>query len=411
MVAGGGSLSLSLSEPALSGLGLLLLAIQVPMAAVLLSRLLEGPGRLPPLAPRSAPASAAGKVSVVVPTLNEAERLSPCLAGLAQQGDELREIIVVDSCSTDGTVALVKQAQATEPRLRLISDPPLPTGWVGRPWALHNGFLESSEESDWVLGVDADTYPQPQLVGALVQAAEARRYDMVSLSPQFILSGPGEFWLQPALLMTLVYRFGPSGSRTDDATRVMANGQCFLTRRSLLTQLGGYESARRSFCDDVTLARRAAAMGAKVGFWDGSRLLKVRMYDGVAELWREWGRSLDLKDAATPQQTWGDVGFLAAVQGLPLLVCLVFGWGWLAGTRTTVCGAALGLNAALVVARVALLWAIDASYDKEKASGRWAFWLSPLADPLAVVRIALSAGRTPTQWRSRQYDGFDATAK
>ncbi len=385
---------------------MLLLAAQIPMAAVLLSRLLEGPSRLPPLAPRPTRAAIANQVSVVVPTLNEAERLSPCLAGLSQQGAELREIIVVDSRSTDGTVALVQAAQAAEPRLRLITDPPLPAGWVGRPWALHNGFLESSGKSDWVLGVDADTAPQPQLVGSLVQAAEQRGYDMVSLSPQFILSGPGEFWLQPALLMTLIYRFGPSGSRTDDPARVMANGQCFLTRRSLLEQLGGYESARRSFCDDVTLARQAASGGAKVGFWDGSRLLKVRMYDGVAELWREWGRSLDLKDAATPQQTWGDVGFLAAVQGLPLPTCLLFGAAWLVGARSPVCGAVLGLNAGLLLSRVALLWAIAPSYDKANAKGRWAFWLSPLADPLAVVRIALSAARRPKQWRSRQYDEF-----
>ncbi|MGF1538394.1 MAG: 2'-O-glycosyltransferase CruG [Elainellaceae cyanobacterium] len=392
---------------ALSALGLLLLVGQVPMAAVLLSRLLEGPRRLPPLAPATSNGALAGKVSVVVPTLNEVERLSPCLAGLSQQGEALREIIVVDSRSTDGTVELVQQAQASEPRLRLTTDPPLPAGWVGRPWALHNGFLESSKASDWVLGVDADTYPQPHLISTLVAAAEQRRYDMVSLSPQFILSGPGEFWLQPALLMTLIYRFGPSGNRPGDPARVMANGQCFLTRRSLLVQLGGYESARRSFCDDVTLARRAAAEGAKVGFWDGSRLLKVRMYDGVAELWREWGRSLDLKDAASPQQTWGDVGFLAAVQGLPWLVCLLFGAAWLAGGRSPVCAAVLGLNGGLLLSRIALLWAIASSYDKEKAKGRWAFWLSPLADPLAVVRIALSAARTPKQWRSRQYDGYD----
>lgn len=390
-----------------SSFGLLLLAAQVPMAAVLLSRLLDGPGRIPPLSPRPSATALAGTVSVVVPTLNEAERLSPCLSGLAQQGAELREVIIVDSRSTDGTAELVQQAQESDPRLRLTSDPPLPPGWIGRPWALHNGFLESSEESRWVLGIDADTQPQPPLVGSLVQAVEQQGYDMVSLSPQFILSGPGEFWLQPALLITLVYRFGPSGSRTEDANRVMANGQCFLTRRSLLADLGGYETARRSFCDDVTLARRAANSGAKVGFWDGSKLIKVRMYDGVAELWREWGRSLDLKDAASPQQTWGDVGFLAAVQGLPSLVCLLFGALWLAGIQTPVCAAVLGLNGGLLLSRIALLWAIAPSYDRDGASGHWAFWLSPLADPLAVIRIALSAARTPTQWRSRQYDGFD----
>ncbi|MDD1438683.1 hypothetical protein MEN24_20675, partial [Dolichospermum sp. ST_sed10] len=33
----------------------------------------------------------------------------------------------------------------------------------------------------------------------------------------------------------------------------------------------------------------------------------------------------------------------------------------------------------------------------------WIFWLSPLADPLAVLRIFLSAFHTPKEWRGRKY--------
>ena len=53
-----------------------------------------------------------------------------------------------------------------------------------------------------ILGLDADTQPQPGLVPALIAAATAEGYDLVSLSPRFILKGLGEIWLQPALLMT-----------------------------------------------------------------------------------------------------------------------------------------------------------------------------------------------------------------
>jgi dolichol-phosphate mannosyltransferase len=122
------------------------------------------------------------------------------------------------------------------------------------------------------LGIDADTQPQPGLVAALAKVMEQEDFDLVSLAPRFILKQAGEFWLQPALLITLVYRFGPAGSPSGAAQRVMANGQCFMVRRTLLEQLDGYRAASTSFCDDVTLARYAAAQGAKVGFWDGSRL-------------------------------------------------------------------------------------------------------------------------------------------
>ena len=391
--------------PWLSAVAVVLLAVQVPMVAVLLSRLVQGPFRRPPLTPEPPSLEQLGTVSVVVPTLNEAHRLRPCLEGLTHQSYEMREALIVDSRSTDGTQAVVQDYQADDPRLRLLEDDPLPQSWVGRPWALDYGFRHTAAASTWVLGIDADTQPQPGLVAALAKAMATDGYDLVSLAPRFILKYPGEFWLQPALLMTLVYRFGPAGSPSGVPQRVMANGQCFMVRRSLLEQLNGYQSASASFCDDVTLARYAAAQGAKVGFWDGSRLIKVRMYEGMAETWREWGRSLDLKDAASTAQVWWDFAFLALVQGLPWV--LVPGL-WLAqqGALADWSRPLLllwAINLGLLVIRVGMQAAVASAYDLKGAPGAWAFWLSPLADPVAVVRIGLSSLRRPTQWRGRQY--------
>lgn len=394
-----------------SGISLGLLLLQVPATAILLSRLLKGPSRQLPIEPRPPTLELLASVSVVVPTLNEADRIGPCLFGLTRQSYEVREVIVVDSNSQDGTPDLVKAAEQKDPRFRLMTDDPLPPGWVGRPWALHNGFLHSSEQSEWILGIDADTQPHPDLVASLVSTAEAERYDLVSLSPQFILKYPGEWWLQPALLMSLLYRFDPAGINTQVAERVMANGQCFLCRRSVLAQMGGYISARGSFCDDVTLARNIAAQGFKVGFLDGAKVLKVRMYEGAAETWKEWGRSLDLKDASSTAQLWGDLWLLLAVQGLPLLILLsylllsllILCFGGAQDTAPTPLLLLLGLNLFLLVIRFALLFAIAPSYDRIKTKSEWLFWLSPLADPLAVLRIFLSAQKTPTQWRGRKY--------
>ena len=381
---------------------LLLLLIQVPATAILLSRLLKGPGRYPALEPQQPTPELLGTVSVVVPTLNEALRISPLLEGLSRQSYEVREIIVVDSRSQDGTPDLVKTSQLKDPRFRVMTDDPLPSGWVGRPWALHNGFLFTSQESEWFLGMDADIQPHPGLVASLVKTAIAQGYDLVSLSPQFILKYPGECWLQPALLMTLLYRFDPTGIYTEQPERVMANGQCFLCRRSVLTAVNGYTSAKGSFCDDVTLARNIAAEGFKVGFLDGAKVLKVRMYEGALETWKEWGRSLDLKDASTRAQVWGDLWLLSAVQGLPLFILLSYLF-LPAVVLSLPALLLLGLNIFLVVIRFALLLAIAPSYDRKDATGGWLFWLSPLADSLAVLRIFLSAFHTPKEWRGRKY--------
>ncbi|WP_026735095.1 2'-O-glycosyltransferase CruG [Fischerella sp. PCC 9605] len=388
-----------------SAFSLFLLLIQVPATAILLSRLLKGPLRHPPVTPENPTPELLGNVSIVVPTLNEALRISSLLAGLSRQSYEVREIIVVDSNSQDGTRDLVKAAQKQDPRFRLVTDDPLPSTWVGRPWALHNGFLHSSEASEWFLGMDADTQPSPGLVAGLIKTATAEGYDLVSLSPQFILKYPGECWLQPALLMTLLYRFDPAGINTDRSERVMANGQCFLCRRSVLAAVSGYTSAKSSFCDDVTLARHIAASGFRVGFLDGAKVLKVRMYEGAIETWKEWGRSLDLKDASSRAQLWGDLWLLTSVQGLPLPIVLIF---LLLSPPLPLSPSPplflLGLNTFLLIVRFAMLLAIAPCYDRTQTRGGWLFWLSPLADPLAVMRIFLSAFRTPRQWRGRNYE-------
>ena len=380
-------------------IALAVLLSQIVATAILLSRLLKGAFRRSPLTPKSAHPEQIGRVSVVVPTLNEAERITPCLEGLSQQSYELREAIVVDSNSQDGTQDIVKAAGQSDPRLRLITDDPLPPGWVGRPWALQTGYLNISSHSEWFLGIDADTEPQPGLISSLIEVAESEGYDLVSLAPQFILQYPGEWILQPALLITLLYRFDSAGVDAASSSRVMANGQCFLCRRSVLDRLDGYTSAAGSFCDDVTLARNIAAAGYKVGFFDGSKVIKVRMYEGAIETWNEWGRSLDLKDAASAAQVWGDVLFLIGVQALPLPLLLSTGYLLYSGNSYPSTIALFALNAFLVLLRCGMLLAIAASY----AGSSGFFWLSPLADPLAVWRIILSSGNKPTKWRGRSY--------
>ncbi|MEM8778850.1 MAG: 2'-O-glycosyltransferase CruG [Cyanobacteria bacterium P01_G01_bin.49] len=396
--------SVFLNETIVGFISLSLLLFQGTATLILLSRLLKGATRRPPLIPQTPDPEMLGKVSVMVPTLNEVDRIEPCLQGLSQQSYEVREILIVDSHSQDGTQERIKTVAAKDPRFRLILDDPLPPGWVGRPWALQTGFLHSSPRSEWVLGIDADTQPQRGLVASLIRVAEEEGYDLVSLSPQFILKDGGEWWLQPALLMTLLYRFDSAGVREQTPERVMANGQCFLSRRAVLEQLEGYRCAASSFCDDVTLAREAAKRGFKVGFLDGANLIRVRMYDGFKDTWTGWGRSLDLKDGSSLAQLWGDLGLLLLTQGLPFLLLVLLGVCWLLGNHFLSLQLAIALNLGLLIIRFALLVAVFPSYYRQSCFPQsLLFWLSPLADPLAVLRIFLSAFSKPKEWRGRVY--------
>jgi dolichol-phosphate mannosyltransferase len=372
-----------------------LLVAQCLALLVLAVRLSAGLTRRAPTPPHLAEITDT-TVSVIVPTLNEASRIGPCLAGLRAQGRPLLEVLIVDSDSTDGTRELIAEAAALDPRVRLLSDHPRPADWVGKVWALERGL--HAARGEWVLGIDADVEPRPGLVAGVVSAAREARYSVVSFSPRFAVQSAWEQLLQPALLLTLVYRGGVAGSERDPE-RLIANGQCFLARRDVLLRHGGYAPARDSFADDVTLARDLARRGERVGFLDGSRLFLVRSYSSAAEMWREWGRSLDLRQATTATRQLMEVLFLIAVQGLPLpLLALLGATAW-TSTLTLTTRILAAVNGLLLGIHLLLLRPLSHSYERPGPS----FWLSWLADPLAVARIVLSTVQRRRQWRGRSY--------
>ena len=380
-------------DAVLGGLAL----VQGGTLAVLAARLAGGRTRRPPELPRPEGLAEPG-LTIVIACLNEAQRIGPCLRGVQAQGAPVREILVIDSGSTDGTRELVEAAARQDPRIRLLTDPPLPSGWIGKAWALQHGLTQASHP--WVLGLDADTEVEPGAAAAILHAAQRERFDVVSFSPRFDGQGVAERWVQPALLISLLYRTGAAGDPRVRPDRILANGQCFLARREVLLHHGGYAPVRESFAEDVSLVRHLATRGVAVGFLDGSRLYRVRSYASVGQMWREWGRSIDLKDAASRAQQWRDVVIVVCAQGLALPLAIGLWARWPMLPVSSVRDLLAGCTAAILGIRLLLQVALRGSYAQRGLS----WWLSPLADPLAAVRMVLSSVRRPRRWRTRTYD-------
>jgi dolichol-phosphate mannosyltransferase len=195
---------------------------------------------------------------------------------------------------------------------------------------------------------------------------------------------------------------------------VLANGQCFLARRSLLEAHGGYAPARSSWCDDVTLARHLARQGARVGFLDGSRIIQVAAYTSLGQMWREWGRSFDLADATPGWRRALDVALVWMVQALPLPLLLVLAaWAPVSSAVPSLHGALHGglhgalvaVNGVALAVRLGMLAALRGSYAQRGAP----YWLSWLFDGAAAWRLTLSTLRRPTAWRGRGYTPLPAS--
>jgi dolichol-phosphate mannosyltransferase len=109
-------------------------------------------------------ASEQERVSVIVPVLNEHDRLVPCLEGLLQQGPEVIEILVVDGGSQDGTQQIVQRFARRDVRIHLLDSRPIPLDWNGKSWGLEVGRRASDPSAAWLLTLDADVCPASGLV-------------------------------------------------------------------------------------------------------------------------------------------------------------------------------------------------------------------------------------------------------
>ena len=272
-----------------------LVAIEAAFGARVIRRFLRGMNATRiTLAPGDV--SLEARVAVILPVLNESARLTPCLDGLLAQGPEVAEILVVDGGSSDGTQALVADFAARDDRIRLLDASPIPNGWNGKAWGLDYGARRMAPGLPWILTVDADTRSAPGLARALLAHGMRSSEAAFSVAARQDIRGAGEALLHPALLTTLVYRFGPPGRVATRVSEAQANGQCFLFRRAPLEAVGGFAAVRESICEDVTIARLLVASGYAVGFYEAGDLMRTRMYEGWRETWINWTRSLPMRD-------------------------------------------------------------------------------------------------------------------
>ncbi len=337
-------------------------------------------------------------VSVVVPARNEERSIERCVRSLLAQTAPDFEVIVVDDDSTDGTRAILDRLAREDARLRLVAGGPLPAGWIGKPWALHQGALLA--RGAYLLFTDADSVHAPFSVTSALAFVQAQHVDAVSTVTHQELGTPAERAILPSILGLVFLSQGTFAQVNDPAQlqRALANGQYIFISRRAYDGLGGHAALRNEIVEDIELARRFKADGRfRLLFAAGEELASVRMYHSLSEIWDGFSKNVYYGPRGNLWALAGGLAFIATISVLPPMLALHA----LVRKRPL---EALEAGFTSVALMATAGWAM-ASVRIDRRNGVFAPLGTAMLAAIAINSTWLVRSGRGVEWRGRRYGG------
>jgi chlorobactene glucosyltransferase len=220
-------------------------------------------------------------VSIIIPARDEARVIGATVRALLASTWRDFELIVVDDRSTDGTGAAARAVD--DARLIVIDGEEPPPGWLGKPWALHQGSLRARGEL--LLFIDADIIYEPDALAAAIAAFQRGRVDMLTFLPDIRMKGFWEHAVMPNLAM-FAFTVVPAWLSNHSKLPILGvgGGTGNLVRREAYDAAGGHEALKDAVIDDVALARLFRHAGRTTAALRADGFISVRMYHGLREI-------------------------------------------------------------------------------------------------------------------------------
>ena len=105
-------------------------------------------------------------ISIVLPVYNGAEHMAGSIESVLRQTWKNWELIIVNDCSTDQTLAVAESYQKKDSRIRVLSN----SKNLKLPLTLNAGFAQAKGE--YYTWTSDDNLYQPEALSSLVQALE-----------------------------------------------------------------------------------------------------------------------------------------------------------------------------------------------------------------------------------------------
>ncbi len=241
--------------------------------------------RMPKLTSLSKSLDEEPKISVIVPARNEQVDIGATVESILSQQQVHVEVIVVNDHSTDQTGEIVDALAASDARIKVIHNPPLPSGWLGKLNAMQRGL--DAATSDYLVFCDADAIHQPTCFASAYDAMQQTEMDFLSLCPLWIFESFWENAILPHLMVAASIQFFPPSVNRQDAKQGAAAGAFIMTHRRVMDEVGGLSQIKSEMLDDIAFAYLVKRHGFTAQFRLAPTLLTVRLFKGNHDAF--WG--------------------------------------------------------------------------------------------------------------------------
>lgn len=229
-------------------------------------------------------------ISVCIPARNEESNLLACVSSILSSTRRDIEVLVYDDQSTDLTPRILRDLIASDPRVRAVPTEPLPSEWNGKQHACWQ--MSRHARGEFLAFTDADVRFAPDCLADALAFAHQRKADLVSTFPRQITGTLSERLAVPMIFFILFsYLPMPRMRSSNDPAASAACGQFIFVSRKAYDATGGHAAFKDSMHDGVKFPREVRKAGMHTDLFDGTHLLSVRMYRGLAQTWRGFGKN------------------------------------------------------------------------------------------------------------------------
>ena len=221
-------------------------------------------------------------VSVIIPARNEEKSLPILLASLRGQTFPPDEIIVVVGPSEDKTIEIAEGSNVI-----VIPLEPTPEGWMGKPWACHQGALAA--KGNVLVFLDADTYLEKGGLKSILDT-HITRGGVVSVQPYHKTK---RFYEQFSAFFNIIM-MGAMGTFTVIGNLIKPLGlfgPCIVMKREDYFKIGGHDEVKGEVVEDLALGGRLKKQKIPIYCYGGKGAISFRMYpNGLRELIDGWSK-------------------------------------------------------------------------------------------------------------------------